>query len=390
MQLDDPFRLPERSPWYGSEHHQFQIAVRRFVEREIMPFVDEWDEAGQFPRALYRKAAEAGLIGLGWPEEFGGTPADPFFALILNQEIARAGSGGVAASLFSHGIALPPILAVGSTELKHRTIPPVLAGEKVAALAVTEPDAGSDVAAIRTRARRENGEYVVNGTKTFITSGMRADFYTVAARTGGEGADGISLLLIEGDREGFSRTPLKKMGWWCSDTATLHFDEVRVPAANLIGSENRGFRPLMANFNRERLGLAGLAIGFAKRCLQDTVAHARQRMVFSRPLVARQVVRHKIVEMARRIRASEALAESLAWRLMQGEEPVADICLLKNQATLTLEYCAREAVQTFGGAGYMRPLAVERIYREVRVYAIGGGAEEIMRELAARQMGLVG
>lgn len=390
MQLDDPFQLADPSPWYGPEHRQFQSAVRRFVDREILPFVDDWDEAGEFPRELYRKAADAGLLGLGWPEEFGGTPADPFFALILNQEIARAGAGGVAASLFSHGIALPPVLAVGSDELKQRAIPPVLAGEKIAALAVTEPDAGSDVAAIRTRARRVGDDYVVNGTKTFITSGMRADYYTVAVRTGGEGAGGISLLLIERDRPGFARTPLKKMGWWCSDTATLHFDEVRVPAANLIGRENDGFRPLMANFNRERLGLAGLAIGFAKRCLQDTVAHARTRTVFGRPLASRQVVRHKIVEMARRIRASEAFAETLAWRLMQGEEPVADICLLKNQATLTLEYCAREAVQTFGGAGFMRPGSVERIYREVRVYAIGGGAEEIMRELAARQMGLGG
>ncbi len=390
MNLDDPYRLPDPSPWYGPEHRQFQSAVRRFVDREIMPFVDEWDEAGEFPRELYARAAAAGLLGLGWPEEFGGTPADPFFALILNQEIARAGCGGVAASLFSHGIALPPVLAVGSGELKRRVIPPVLAGKKIAALAVTEPDAGSDVAAIRTRARRDGDEYVVNGTKTFITSGLRADFYTVAVRTGDAGAGGISLLLIERERPGFTRTTLKKMGWWCSDTATLHFDEVRVPVANLIGAENAGFRPLMANFNRERLGLAGLAIGFAKRCLQDTVRHARARIVFGRPLVARQVVRHKIVEMARRIRATEAFAETLAWRLMQGEEPVADICLLKNQATLCLEYCAREAVQTFGGAGFMRPSAVERIYREVRVYAIGGGAEEIMRELAARRMGLEG
>ncbi|RMF13293.1 MAG: acyl-CoA dehydrogenase [Alphaproteobacteria bacterium] len=390
MQLDDPFQLADPSPWYGPEHRQFQSAARRFVDREILPFVDEWDEAGEFPRELYRKAADAGLLGLGWPEEFGGTPTDPFFALILNQEIARAGAGGVAASLFSHGIALPPVLTFGSDELKQRVIPPVLAGEKIAALAVTEPEAGSDVAAIRTRARREGDEYVVNGSKTFITSGMRADFYTVAVRTGGEGAGGISLLLVERDRPSFARTPLKKMGWWCSDTATLHFDDVRVPADNLIGRENEGFRPLMANFNRERLGLAGLAIGFAKRCLQDTVTYARERIVFGRPLTTRQVVRHKIVEMARRIRASEAFAESLAWRLMQGEEPVADICLLKNQATLTLEYCAREAVQTFGGAGFMRPSAVERIYREVRVYAIGGGAEEIMRELAARQMGLGG
>lgn len=378
------------SPYYTPEHDAFRDSVRRFVQSEIEPYVEDWDEAGTFPRELYVKAADIGLIPLGFPEEYGGIPADPFFAIIAAQELARAGSGGISASLMSHSIGAPPIVNVGSEELKRRVLPEILAGRKISALAITEPDGGSDVAAIRTRARLDGDEYVINGSKTFITSGMRADYFTVAVRTGGEGAGGISLLLVERDRPGFTRTPLKKMGWWCSDTATLYFDDCRVPAENLIGQENHGFIAAMLNFNHERLGLAAACNGFAQVCLDETAAYARERRTFGKPLVRHQVVAHKLADMVMRINATQAYLESLAWRIQQGESPVADICLLKNQATLTMEYCAREAVQTFGGAGYMRGPKVERIYREVRVNAIGGGAEEIMRDLAARQLGLLG
>lgn len=383
----DAFALPP-SPYYTDEHRAFRDQVRRFVEGEIKPHVDAWDEAGEFPRALYKKAAALGLFGLGFPESLGGIDADPFFSLLLNQEIARAGSGGLAASLFSHGIGLPPVARFASEAVKTRVVPQVLAGERIAALAVTEPSGGSDVAAIKTSARRDGDHYVVNGTKTFITSGLRADYLTVAVRTGGPGAAGVSLLLVDGDSARLTRTPLKKMGWWCSDTATLYFDDVRVPAGHLIGAENQGFAAIMHNFNGERLGMAALCTGFAKLCLEETVAYARERIVFGEPLIAKQVIRHKLADMVMRINATQAYLESLTWRVADGDSPVADICLLKNQATLTMEYCAREAVQTFGGAGYIRPNPVERIYREVRVNAIGGGAEEIMRDLAARQMGL--
>lgn len=377
------------SPYYTDDHHAFRDSVRRFVRNEIEPFVEDWDEAGTFPRELYSKAADIGLIPLGFPEEYGGIPADPFFAIIGAQELARAGSGGVSASLMSHSIGAPPIAHVGSDKLKARVLPEILSGRKISALAITEPDGGSDVAAIRTRARREGDHYVVNGSKTFITSGMRADYYTVAVRTGGEGAGGISLLLIERDTQGFTRTPLKKMGWWCSDTAAVYFDDCRVPAENLIGEENQGFIAAMLNFNNERLGLAAACNAFAQVCLEETAAYARERHTFGKPLVRHQVIAHKLVDMAMRINATQTYLEYLAWRIQQGENPVADICMLKNQATLTLEYCAREAVQTFGGAGYMRGPKVERIYREVRVNAIGGGAEEILRDLAARQLGLI-
>ncbi|MFZ5781792.1 MAG: acyl-CoA dehydrogenase family protein [Pseudomonadota bacterium] len=376
------------SPFYSEEHEAFRGTVRRFVEREIMPHVDEWDEAEEFPRELYRKAASAGLLQLGFPEEYGGVPTDPFFGIIKAEEMARHGSGGVNASLNSHTIGAPPIAALGPEWMKRKVLPEVLAGEKISALAITEPSGGSDVANLRTTARREGDHYVVNGSKMFITSGMRADYYTVAVRTGGPGAGGVSLLLIERDREGFGRTKLKKMGWWASDTAQLFFDDVRVPVENLIGIENKGFIGIMLNFNQERLGLAAGAVGYAKVCLDEAIAYARERHTFGKPLIANQVVRHRLVDMAMRVNAARSTLELLAWRVGQGEKPVAEICMLKNLATSTMEFCANEAMQIFGGAGYLRGAKVERIYRETKVMAIGGGSVEIMKDLAARQMGL--
>lgn len=379
---------PRKSPYYTDSHEAFRASLRRFVEREIAPFVDEWDEAGGFPRELYRKAADVGLLGLRFPEEFGGVPGDEFFAIIAAQELARAGSGGVAASLMSHTIGAPPIARLGSEELKRRVLPAVLSGEKISALAVTEPDGGSDVANIRTKAERADAHYVVNGAKMFITSGMRADFYTVAVRTGGAGKSGISLLVIERGTPGFSQTPLKKMGWWASDTAALHFQDCRVPSKNLVGAENAGFSAIMFNFNSERLGMAAGANGFSQVCYEEAVAWARERKVFGRRLIDQQVIRHKLVDMAMRINATQSYLEALAWRVEAGDNPIAEIAMLKNQATQTMAFCASEAVQIHGGMGFMRGTKVERVYREVKVNAIGGGAEEIMKELAARQLGL--
>jgi acyl-CoA dehydrogenase len=379
---------PRKTPYYNESHEAFRMSLRRFVEQEIAPFVDAWDEAGSFPRELYRKAAEVGLLGLGFPEEFGGVPGDAFFSIVASQELARASSGGVSASLMSHTIGMPPIARLGSEELKRRVLPPVLTGEKISALAITEPDGGSDVASIRTKARRAGDYFVVDGAKMFITSGVRADFYTVAVRTGGPGKGGISLLLIERGTPGFSQTPLKKMGWWASDTAALHFDDCRVPAQNLIGEENAGFPAVMFNFNRERLGMAAGANGFSQLCYEEAVAWARERKVFGGRLIDQQVTRHKLVDMAMRINATQAYLEALAWRVDAGDNPIAEIAMLKNQATRTMAFCASEAVQIHGGMGFMRGTKVERIYREVKVNAIGGGAEEIMKELAARQLGL--
>lgn len=379
---------PAKSPYYTAEHEAFRESLRRWVATEIEPFAEEWDEAGGFPRELYKKAADFGLLGLGFPEEYGGINADEFYGIIAAQELARAGAGGVSASLMSHGIGTPPIVRAGSPELKARVLPEILSGDKISALAITEPGGGSDVAALKTTAKRDGDHYIVNGSKTFITSGMRADYYTVAVRTGEPGHAGISLLLIERDREGFTRTPLdKKMGWWASDTATLYFDNCRVPVGNLLGHENAGSMLIMQNFNSERLGMAAGCTAFARVCLEEVVDYARQRETFGKPLIKHQVIRHKLADMTMRIHATQAYLEQLAWRVMNGENPVADVCLLKNQATQTMEFCAREAVQTLGGAGFIRGTKSERIYREVRVNAIGGGAEEIMRDLAARQLG---
>jgi acyl-CoA dehydrogenase len=378
------------SPFLTETHEAWRRELRRFIEREIMPFVDEWEEAGEIPLSLYKKASEFGLGRMGYPEEYGGITEglDRFHSIVTSEEMARIGAGGIGASLLVHGIGLPPILAMGTEEMKRAIVPPVLAGDKHISLAITEPSGGSDVAQLKTRARRDGDHYVVDGSKMFITGGMRADYFTTAVRTGGEGLGGISLLLIEADRARLTRTNLKKQGWWASDTAAVYFDTVRVPAENLIGGENQGFLGIMNNFNGERLGMAAGACASARVCLEEAVAWAQSRETFGKRLADHQVIRHKIAEMLRQINATTAYLEMCAWRVTRGERPAADLAMLKVQATLTLEFCAREAMQILGGAGYMRGSRVERIYREVRVNAIGGGSEEILRDLTARQLGL--
>lgn len=370
-------------------------SVRRFAEREIAPHVSQWDAAGEFPRALYRQAGELGLLGLGYPEGLGGSPASWRLRNAMTLALCRhGGSGGVLASLFSHNIGLPPVLAYGSAALQQAVIPPVLRGEKIAALAITEPGGGSDVAALRTTARRDGVDYVIDGEKVFITSGMRADFITVAVRTGepgNKGAGGISMILVPGDSPGLSRTRLEKMGWWCSDTAQLRFDGVRVPASHLLGEEGSGFKIIMGNFNGERLAMSAAALGFAQACYDEALDWARQRKTFGSTLVDKQVIRHKLVDMQMRIASTQAWVNAVADRADagdQGPDWVAHVCMLKNHATQTLQFCADQAVQILGGMGFMRGTTSERIYREVKVMMIGGGAEEIMKDLAARQLGL--
>jgi acyl-CoA dehydrogenase len=388
--------------------------VERFAKDEIAPFVSEWDAAGEFPRALYKRAADLGLLGLGYPEEFGGTPATHRMRNIVSQGMARFGaSGGVHASLFSHSIGLPIILKYGSNGLQREIAPQVLCGEKISALAITEPGGGSDVAAIKTTALRDgsgdDADYLVNGEKIFITSGVRADFVTTAVRTGdagakGEryqaarGAAGISILVIPMHLPGVSRTRLDKMGWLCSDTAHIRFDNVRVPAKYLVGAEGTGFKMIMGNFNGERLGMSVLALGFAQACFDEALDWARQRKTFGQMMIEHQVIRHKLVDMQMRISSTQAWCDALTSGADAGDDSaggevtskwVAEVCMLKNHATQTMQFCADQAVQILGGMGFMRGTKSERIYREVKVMMIGGGAEEIMKELAARQLGLV-
>ena len=365
--------------------------VERFARHEIAPHVSAWDAAGEFPRALYRQAADLGLQGLGYPEAYGGTPAPHALRLAMWVALCRYGtSGGVLASLLSHNIGLPPVLALACDEVRLEVIPPVLAGEQIAALAITEPGGGSDVAQLRTRARRDGDDYVVDGEKVFITSGMRADWITLAVRTddaAGQNAGGISLLLVPGDSAGLSRTRLDKMGWLCSDTAHLRFDGVRVPARYLLGEEGAGFKAIMGNFNGERFGIACAALGFAQACYDEALAWAQQRKTFGSTLVQHQVVRHRLVDMQQHIRSTAAWLEQLAARADAGDtgtDWVGEVCVLKNHATQAMAFCADAGVQILGGMGYMRGTVCERIYREVKVLTIGGGTEEIMKELAAR------
>lgn len=371
--------------------------VRRFTLERIAPNVPAWETAGEVPRELYGEAASLGLLGLGYPDALGGTPAP--FALRNAVSIAMArhgGSGGVMAALFSHNIGLPPVLRHGSPELQREVIPPVLRGEKIAALAITEPGGGSDVAALRASARRDGDDWVIDGEKVFITSGMRADWITMAVRTGdpgSKGAGGISMIVVPGDSKGLSRTALDKMGWWCSDTAQLRMDGVRVPARCLLGEEGAGFRIIMGNFNGERLGMSAMALGFAQACWDEALDWARQRKAFGSALVEKQVIRHKLVDMRMRIESTQAWLESVtaladAGKLESDPDCVAQVCMLKNHATHAMQFCADQAVQILGGMGFMRGTKSERIYREVKVMMIGGGAEEIMKDLAARQLGL--
>ena len=354
-----------------------------------MPNIDAWEVACEFPRELYARAGELGLLGLGFPDVYGGLPGDQRSMIVVVDELMQAASGGLIAGLLSHGIGLPPIVNFGSEALKSRLVPPILRGQTICALAITEPGGGSDVANLQTRARLKGDHYVVSGAKIFITSGMRAGVITTAVRTGEPGLGGLSLLAIEVQegRPGLSRAPLKKMGWACSDTAAIYFDDYPVPVANRLGPENQGFKVIMRNFNGERLMIAAMAVAAAQVCLDEAVAYARIRETFGEVLIRHQVIRHRLVDMATKIHGARAFLADIATRIDAGAQPVAEVCLLKNAATECYEFCADGALQILGGAGYMRGTRVERLYRETKVLSIGGGAQEIMKELAARQLG---
>lgn len=388
MSLDfDSARL--HNPNLTSSHEEWRTQLRRFVDAEIMPYADDWDEAGEIPAELWPKAAAVGLLGLGYPEQYGGTPGDVWLTQIATEELSRVGVGGVNASLMVHGIGLPPIINWGSEAMKERVAPPVLRGEAWISLGITEPGGGSDVANLQTTAVRDGDHFVVNGSKTYITGGMRANWVSTAVRTGGEGAAGVSMLLIPTDAEGFSRTALeRKQGWWASDTATLYFDNVRVPVDQLIGEENQGFKVIMTNFNAERMAMAVGMEAYGRVCLEEAVSWARERKTFGKRLADHQVIRHKIAMMKQKINATQAYIRCCNESIERGNPDPADIALLKVQASEVMEFCAREALQIMGGIGYMRGSRSERLYREVRVNAIGGGSEEIMRDLASRQYGL--
>jgi acyl-CoA dehydrogenase len=371
--------------YFDETHDALRETARKFIAREVTPHIDAWEDAEEFPRALYAKAADAGFLGLGYPEELGGVPADIFHRVAMTEEFCRTGSLGLVAGLYSLNIGIPPILALGTEEQKQRFIPTVLAGEKIAALGITEPNAGSDVANLQTTAVRDGDHYIVNGAKTFITSGCRADYLTAAVRTGGPGAGGISLLVIESDTPGYRvANKIRKMGWNASDTAEIAFENCRVPVANRIGEENQGFGGIMVNFQQERLSLAVMGYACAQTAYDEALRYARERQAFGKPLTGFQVTRHKLVEMLTRITAAREFAYRVAAQIEAGEYPVAEVSMLKNFCCDVAEYVCREAVQIHGGYGYAREFKVERLTRDVRLLNIGGGTHEIMNEVIAK------
>jgi len=361
------------------------------VAKEITPNINKWEEDGILPRYLYKQAADIGVLAPGFPVEFGGLGNDSKDLranMIVVEELCRAGSGGLIASLCTLSISLHPVIALARPELAKKVATEVLAGTSVCALGITEPGGGSDVANLTTTARRDGHEYILNGEKTFITSGMQAEYFTLAVRTGGPGASGVSLLLVERDTPGFTRTRLDKMGWLCSDTATLHFDNCRVPASNLLGEENKGFSWVMKNFNGERIFIAGQCVYFSKELIKQASEYAGQRKTFGKRLIEHQAMRHLIVDMVTKASAAEAYLNTVLEKYSRGEDCVADISMLKNVCTECFHFCANAAVQVMGGSGFIRGHMVERLYRETKVLEIGGGSTEIMKDLAAKQLGL--
>lgn len=374
--------------WFDSSHRQFADMCRRFAREEIAPHAERWEEAGGFDRALYVKAAEAGVLAPTFPEAYGGGGGDAFHGVVAGEELLRGGSTGVCVGLASLNIAIPPILSLGTEEQKRRFLPPILAGEHISALAITEPGTGSDVSGIRTRAARDGDSYVINGAKTFITSGCRADVITVLARTSEDPHGGLTFFVVERDMEGFSVSrALKKTGWWASDTAELAFDDVRVPLENRIGEEGSGFIALMKNFENERLMLAINGCALAMISLEYAAAYAAERTAFGRPIGRFQVTRHKLAEMATQVASARALTYNVAGQINAGKPVMVEAAMAKNHAATVARHVCWEAVQIYGGMGYMRETVVERFARDARLLPIGGGTQEIMREIIARGLG---
>ena len=378
------------SIWTTPERQQLRKTVRTFTEREILPHIDEWERIGELPRDLSLRAGEAGLLGVGFPEEVGGEGGDAADTAIICEELHEAGCpGGVFASLFTVGIAVPHIIASGDQRLIEKFVRPTLAGQSIGSLAITEPGGGSDMGHLRTSAVRDGDHYVVNGAKTYITSAVRGDYVVTAVRTGGPGAGGVSLLVVEKGTPGFTVSRrLEKMGWRSSDTAELSFVDARVPAENLVGTENSGFAQIAQAFVAERIGLAVQAYSSAQRCLDITVQWCRGRETFGRPLISRQTVQNTLTEMARRTDVARVYSRNVVERQLAGEDNlITAACFAKNTAVEAGEWVASQAVQLFGGMGYMAESEIERQYRDMRILGIGGGTTEILTGLAAKSLG---
>jgi alkylation response protein AidB-like acyl-CoA dehydrogenase/putative sterol carrier protein len=374
---------------FTEEHDEFRRTVRKFIEKEVAPHADEWEEKGGVPREIFRRMGELGFLGINFPERYGGVEADLFFAVAFIEELPRSMMGGFCAAVtVQQFMATQHIYKFGSEELKQRYVVPSIAGAKVGALAVTEPDTGSDVAAIRTKAVRDGDEYVVNGAKTFITNGAEGDFFTLAVKTApAAGAAGISLLAVDADLPGVTvARRLKKLGLKSSDTAELVFEDVRVPVSNLIGQEDMGFYYLMEAFQLERLVSAAISVGSCDVCIEKTLEYMKERTVFSRPLTKFQVLTHRMAQMATEVEAARQLTHQATWLLEKGLQAVRECSMAKLYATEVNNRVADACLQTYGGWGYMEEYPMARFFRDARSSTIVAGSSEVMREIISRIM----
>lgn len=382
----------ENNLFFTQEHEMLRRSVREFVEKELIPHADEWEAEGMFPNWVFRRLGELGFLGLHFPEEYGGGGGDYFTNIVLMEELAKCGSFGVNTGVAVQiGMATPPILAFGTEEQKQRYLVPAIRGEKIACLGITEPEAGSDVAAVKTYAERVPGGWKLNGNKIFITNGYRANFMTLLARTDREkkGYKGMSLFLVDTETPGYivSRK-LEKVGQWSSDTAEIFFQDMVIPEDALLGEEGRGFYNIMWELQGERLIVAVAVIAIAEVALRQAVEYGRERTQFGKPIVKNQAVAHRVADLATELEAAKSLAYITAWRYDRGEYPVKEISMAKLLATQVAFRVCDEAMQFMGGYGYMMEYPAQRAWRDMRVSRVGGGTDEIMREIIATSLGL--
>lgn len=379
------------SQFFSEAHDVFRRAVRRFVAEEVKPYVREWEEAGEFPSKIFRRLGELGYLGIRYPKEYGGAGGDFFMAVVLAEELAYSGAGSLPLAVATHTeMALPPILRFGIEEQKQRFLVPAVKGEKIACLGITEPNAGSDVASLETKAVRDGRNWIINGSKIFITNGVRADFIMLVAKTAPpKGYSGFSLFLVEKGTPGFLvKRKLDKVGMRASDTAELVFTDCRVPEENLLGEENKGFFHIMWELQGERLmGAVGI-VAAAQYALDEAIAYAKERVQFRRPIASFQAIAHRLAEMATLIEAARQFTYVTVWRFANGEYPVKEISMAKLASAQIACKVADLAVQIHGGYGLMTEYPVERAFRDYRLYRIGGGTDEIMKEIIAKELGL--
>lgn len=378
-----------KHPMFSPEHELFRESVRKFVEKELAPFAEEWEAAGEFPNSVFSRMGELGFLGLRFPEKYGGQNVDFFFSVVLAEELGRCGMGSIGMAVaVQNEMATPPIFKFGTEEQKMKYLLPANKGHKIACLGITEPNAGSDVAAIQTTARKNGDHWIINGRKIFITNGVRADFITLLARTGEKkGYKGFSLFLVDKGTPGFFVTrKLDKLGMRSSDTAELLFEDCRVPATALLGEEGKGFYHIMWELQGERIMAAANAVARAQMALELALKYAQERVQFGKPLAHFQVTRHRLADMATEIEAARQLTYYCAWLFQNGEYPVKEISMAKLLAAQVGGRVADAALQIYGGYGYMMEYPIQRYWRDIRLSRIGGGTDEIMKEIIANEL----